>query len=259
MKIRVPASLMTSIASAALIAAAGAATAADIPVKAPVLKAPVWRAYDWSGFYIGVNAGYSTGTWNSTGFLPGATFAAPGAGTASPNVKGFVVGGQLGYNWQYGNWVLGLEGDFQITTEKATLDWVIPGGGVLVAVIPATPISNEWKFPWFGTGRGRIGYAMDNWLFYGTAGAAYGNVKSSLTTPATTISSSKSKLGWTAGAGAEWAFDRNWSAKFEYLYVNLGSVTFFDATATPVTSKINDHIFRIGLNYRFGGPIAVRF
>jgi outer membrane immunogenic protein len=247
----------SALAGLALVAAPLAAQAADMPVKA--VKA-VYAAHNWTGFYVGANAGYSWGPWDSTGFLPGATVLpppGPGGGSASPKVQGWLAGLQAGYNWQINNTVVGIEGDFQITGQRATLDWTTPPFGV-VAVFPGFPVTNEWKFPWFATLRGRIGYAKDTWLFYLTGGGAYGKAESTLTLPVLTLSDSKTKFGWTIGAGVEAALGRNWSAKLEYLYLDLGSVTFFETSGTPVTSKITDHIVRVGLNYRFA-PVVARW
>ena len=244
----------------AAVLAPAVAAAADIPYPTKAPKYIPTYAPTWAGFYIGANVGYSWGPWSSTGFLPGATVAAPVGGTATPNVNGWIGGGQIGYNWQSGNFVYGLEADFQLSEERDRLNWTRPAAG-LVAVIPALAVFHEWRMMWFGTARARAGYTFNNWLLYAHGGAAYGNMKSTLDAgpaPSISLSESHSKLGWAAGFGAEWMFAQAWSAKLEYMYMHLGSVHFFQGTTTPVTSSIREHILRVGINYRFQ-PLSVRF
>jgi outer membrane immunogenic protein len=197
--------------------------AADLP--RPAYKAPLYVApFSWSGFYVGLNAGYGWGksTWtNALGT------------TADFNVKGFVGGGTLGYNLQTGVWVFGLEGDIDYSAIKGS-----------------APLCCETRNNWLGTGRLRIGYAFDRWLPYLTGGGAFGNLKMSPLVGGT--SESKTKFGWTGGLGVEYAFMSAWSAKLEYLYANLGKTTCSAATCgleTQVSFKTS--IIRLGLNYRF--------
>jgi len=229
---------LTLLAIAGLMAAAWASPslAADLPrpaYKAPVYVAP--SAFSWSGFYVGINGGYAWGhsDWNN-GIM----------GNVSMNVKGGMVGGTLGYNLQTGSFVFGLEGD----VDASWVDGSSGGGG---AGTPCASPNCETKNTWFATGRGRIGYAWDRFLPYLTGGAAGGNIKA---TAANGGSVDKTKLGWTVGAGVEWAFMSNWSAKVEYLYADLGHVTCEAATCgggadTEVSWKTN--IVRLGVNYRF--------
>jgi len=227
---------LTLLAVTGLMAAAWASPtlAADLPrpaYKAPVYVAPV--AFSWSGFYVGINGGYAWGhsDWNNAAM-----------GAVSMNVKGGLIGGTLGYNLQTGNFVFGLEGDL----DASWADGSSSGGAA------GTPCTNcETKNTWFGTGRGRIGYAWDRFLPYITGGAAYGNIKA---TAANGGSVDKAHLGWTAGAGVEWAFMGPWSAKLEYLYADLGKITCDAATCgggsdTTVSYKTN--VVRVGVNYRF--------
>ena len=111
---------------------------------------------------------------------------------------------------------------------------------------------------WLSTFRGRIGYAFDRWLPYITGGGAYGNVKATAAVPGAAVSTSKSEFGWTAGAGLEYAFLGNWTAKLEYLYVDLGT---FNAGIAPVVNNVSfkENIVRVGLNYKFSGPILSRY
>ena len=232
-------------AAIAVVALGLPAQATDLPPMAsPTARAtPRAVVYNWSGAYIGGNLGYSWGKWDSTGAVQN--------GEDSPSVNGILGGLQLGYNWQRDRFVLGLEGDIQITGERKSNDWAtpaqagirgLPAGGVLV--------NNTWKFPWFGTARARIGYAPDNWMLYATGGLAFGQTKSSLTTPAISLSESVTKLGWTLGGGAEYALSAKWTAKIEYLYISLGSRTFFGNTTTPVDTKLRDNVLRFGVNYK---------
>ncbi|HZT26868.1 MAG TPA: outer membrane protein [Pseudolabrys sp.] len=221
----------TFLACAGFLAAAMAAPslAADLP--RPAYKAPVYVApFSWTGFYVGINGGYGWGTsdW---------TFTGTGVSTGNFDIKGGLVGGTLGYNLQTGNWVWGIEGDFDAS-------W-IKGTDTTTCVAPGCETRNRW----LATLRGRVGYAFDHWLPYITGGGAFGDVK--MTTPAAT-SETDTQAGWTAGAGVEWAFLGNWSAKLEYLYVDLGKANCSAATcgvSTDVDFKTN--VVRAGVNYRF--------
>jgi outer membrane immunogenic protein len=233
--------IKAGVAAVALLTVPFAAQAADMPIKGPIYKgAPrsVVSYYNWTGFYAGVNAGYGFGT---------STWSDPAGTSIKP--KGALFGGTVGYNWQSGAIVYGLEGDFDWSGVKGSVDCV-PG-----------LFRCEAQNRWLATFRGRVGYAFDRWLPYITGGGAYGSVKATATDLITGIdlaSESKSKLGWTFGAGLEYAFMGNWTAKIEYLYVDLGSFT----TSTPlVTTNVSfkENIVRAGLNYKFSGPVFSRF
>lgn len=199
------------------------ASAADMPqryTKAPAYVAPA--GYNWTGMYLGVNAG---GIFNSD--------------NAFGNASGFVGGGQIGYNWQgMGSpLVLGVEADFQGTSLK--------NSGTVGA------ITGEAKVPAFGTVRGRIGYAWDRSMLYATGGWAYTDTKASVTSGGATASDSKWGSGYALGGGYEYAFMGNWSAKLEYLYVHANSVDL-NIGGTPVsTGDFKNHVVRVGLNYHF--------
>lgn len=272
-------------AGALVAAAVGQASAADLPVKAPVVKAPIIDTWTWTGFYVGGNAGYSWGRWDSTN-VPPSTGIFPGTGTAfgttaSPHVDGWVAGGQVGYNWQVDYWVFGFEADWQWTGEKASNTGTITIGPLAIAdrtLLVTSTSANNWSFPWFGTFRGRVGWTTaDHWLFYATGGLAYGNAKFSnatittatlsggalapvTATVGTGFSGSTTRAGWTAGGGIEKALSRNWSVKAEYLYVDLGRYTFAPATTFATDVRLRDHIARIGINYKFdAGPVVARY
>jgi outer membrane immunogenic protein len=267
------------------------AFAADLPAKvytkAPPIVEPV---YDWTGFYIGGNVGYSWGRSSDTSSLTN------GAGTFlftsanKTNLDGVVGGGQIGYNWQIQNWVWGFEADIQGTDEKGSRAFTCPAGIctpstilggplALVVLVPgaAVPLSLEQKIDWFGTVRGRVGVlATPKVLLYATGGLAYGEVKSSETVAAllTGFSSSTTNVGYTVGAGVEGVIGGNWTAKLEYLYVDLGRVSGAFATTIPAfgsgtvasgtltsnySSRVTDNVLRVGVNYKFGGPLVAKY
>lgn len=217
-------------ACAALVAAAVAlpAFAADLPRKAaPYYVAP----FSWTGFYVGLNGGYG---WAKSDWSSIIT-----SGSVSP--KGWLLGGTLGYNMQTGVWVWGLEGDIDCSTIKGS---TVGGTGVC-----GSGVGCETRNRWLATARGRVGYSFDRWLPYITGGAAFGDVKM---TPNTGLSETKTKIGWTLGAGVEYAFLGAWSAKLENLYADLGKSTCSAASCgvdTDVTFKTN--IVRADVNYRF--------
>ena len=217
---------LLAIVGCVLLCPIGAAYSADIPAStylAPPIAASAF--YNWTGFYVGANAGYGFGR-ASTDFSAGAL-----SDTTSPS--GLIGGGQFGYNWQIGRWLLGAEADFQWSGELA--DGTVSGGRVT--------ITHTDKLTWFATGRARLGLAYHRWLVYGTGGIAYGAVDSDATvtsaTGTSTISSSDNNVGWVVGIGLESALRNNWTWRLEYLYLDLGTATF------------TDQILRAGVNYRF--------
>lgn len=217
--------IRTGAAIAAFSFAAIAAQAADLhrTYKAPAYVAPAYA--NWSGFYVGLNAGYGFGKSN---------WDVP---AISNSPKGALAGVTLGYNFQTGMWVWGAEGDVDWSGMKGSSDC-------------APSVTCETKNTWLGTARARLGYAgFNNFLPYITGGAAFGGLKATRTPGG---EASKTKVGWTAGLGLEYALWTNWSVKAEYLYADLGK---FDcgitcgATSDNVSFKAN--IIRAGVNYRF--------
>ena len=262
----------------------GAAFAADLPVKA---LPPVAPAYSWAGFYIGGNIGYSWGraasnlttdpvSVQTSLVIPFNTPGSVGSDTLTP--KEVIGGGQIGYNWQTSpNWVFGLEADWQGSGETASRS--LSNAFSFIAPPPASPLPVSGlatldyaaKIEWFGTARGRIGYAWDRVMLYATGGLAYGGVKLSGTNTVsgtvvglpflvvTGIGHSQVNAGWTVGAGIEGALGDRWTWKAEYLYLDLGSMNDPDlqlqvlsASGGRVTTHTNytDNIIRVGLNYR---------
>jgi outer membrane immunogenic protein len=203
------------------------AYAADLPPRypAPITKAPIYPPfYNWTGFYIGVNGGGAWGTsgWDSTGDF---------------DLSGGLIGGTIGYNWQTGPWVYGLEGD---------LDWTNIKGNTVFAC----PLGCETRNSWLATVRGRVGYAYDRFLPYITGGLALGNIEARRPFFA---GNDETNVGWTVGAGVEFAITNNWTAKAEYLFVNLGDISCGFACSGFATDNVSfeSHIVRGGINYRF--------
>ena len=210
--------LLLGCAAVPAVALTSAAMAADIPLKAP---APAYYApaFSWTGFYAGINAGYG---WSNS-------FA--------DNAKGAIYGGQVGYNLQFSSFVVGLEGDFQGASIKSSQDH---GGGVTV----------EGKIPAFATERGRVGFAFNRMMHYGTRGRANTDTKQSNSAPGGSAEASNWSSGYALGGGLEWAVWDRWSVKGEYLYVHSGDTTVTIAGATA-TGSYNYNVARAGLNYRF--------
>ncbi|PPQ15692.1 porin family protein [Bradyrhizobium sp. AC87j1] len=202
------------VGAAALVAAGwiASAEAADMNYgqRAPYTVNQPLNAYSWAGPYLGGNIGYEWGSVDNNPSKP----------------SGFVGGVQAGYNFQNGPFVFGVEGDIQAAGADDTFA--------------------PWKFsnPWFGTLRGRAGYAFSNVLFYGTAGLAFGELR------AQTFgwTESHTTAGWTIGAGAEVGLAPNWSAKLEYLYIDLSTTQF---AITGVSNGYSASVVRAGVNYRF--------
>ena len=277
-------------AALAFVFFTGAVLAADMPVKAPPV--PVVSVYNWTGFYVGGNIGYGWGENTNPGisavdpnnqtnigpFLSPAGIA-PGflSGNLYPNLNpsGVFGGGQVGYDKQFGKWVVGVVADIQAADFKA-------GGSVVTpAVITCCNVTESLsaKIDWFGTVRGKAGIAANDWLFYGTGGLAYGDTRSNtgfFCTPGgvgcdfTTIgysgNRSEVRAGWAAGAGVSRAFG-NWNVGVEYLHIDLGrsSVTAFSTTGSFTTTTIAasqrfiEDTVRLTVNYKWGGPIVARY
>jgi outer membrane immunogenic protein len=299
--------LLTPIAALGLIGTP--VFAADMAVKAP--PPPTAPVFSWTGFYGGLNMGVSFGRASAdvNYFAPslGSTVCGPpGAlcinGSDTVDMNGPIGGVQAGYNWQNGNYLLGVEADFQGTGQSATRDFAVSfnngtsAGGVTQGT---AGISLTERMPWLGTVRGRVGYVANQWLVYATGGLAYGRIEvdssasagafltpiGALGTPTCNgpfvpgtcpvwgfSGSGVTKIGWAVGGGAELALGGNWTAKFEYLFVDLGS---FNTTFTglpgcfgvvagggaacnsevagtgTIHSRITDNIVRVGLNYQF--------
>jgi outer membrane immunogenic protein len=276
---------MKRLALAISIIALGAATAsaADLAPRPYAKAAPIVEAvFSWTGFYIGGNVGGHWGrdsittTSNPVGFPPPTN-----ADTLSPvtlKPQGVMGGFQVGYNWQMNNVVFGIEGDANWLGGTASRHFAYP---FLPPFSPAFGdyIENSTSAAFLGTIRPRIGLTMDRLLLYVTGGVAFGSVKTTdsfciqgCATPVgnlATVSGTTTRTGWTAGAGIEYAIGNNWSVKAEYLYVDLGSFNTLipsapncvppGACSFVVHHTYTDNIARLGVNYRFGGPVVARY
>jgi len=238
--------------TAALLLTGSIAHAADLPQpppQAPAMYVPVVPpVYNWGGIYVGINGGWGFGTAK---FNVGPTTPFPAGLSSSVNDNGGVVGGTLGVNFQSGAFVFGVEGDFDYSG-------INTGSTSSVCTISGTCQSGN---NWLSTLRGRAGFAVDRVLFYGTAGGVFGNMKTTFNG----VDSTKTQTGWTAGAGVEFAFAENWTAKVEYLYANLGKWSGSCATTAclavsppgiggaplPVNVTLTDSLVRAGINYKF--------
>ena len=233
---------------------AGPALAADLsrpPIKAPALM-PV---FSWTGWYIGGNIGYGWGESTSPSISSPDFIFDPGS-FPSLKPKGFIGGGQIGYNWQVNpNWVVGLEADFQGADIKAS------GSNVVTNGIDVGVTSLSEKLDFLGTGRVRVGYAAGTWLFYGSGGVAYGNVKSEIgfvSTAGDLVAGahSETRVGWAAGGGVNYALTPNWIVGVDYLHYDLGhtSVTGVDTlfgTSITASQNVAGDIVRGVINYKF--------
>lgn len=246
---------VTAFGAALLLA--GPALAADMPAPAPMPEpvpapAPAPVYYNWSGFYAGVQGGYAWGDRDIT--VPGFP-APPAARKFSYDSDGWLLGGQVGVNWQMGQWVLGAEADLAWTGVDGRLT---PAAAALPGNVTGASESHDMK--WLGTLRGRLGFAVDSFLFYGTGGLAFAKIDGTAVfrTGGTTFGASDSNThtGWTLGAGVEAGLTENISVKAEYLYVDLGSKNYHYAfgggmPTTTVNADHQHHVVRAGLNYRF--------
>jgi outer membrane immunogenic protein len=217
---------------------AGAATsaiAADLPTRKgyPVAPQPMYApAFTWGGLYVGINGGYAYGDMSNTNF-------------ANPN--GGVIGGTLGYNWQMGQIVFGAEGDFDYAFTKRSNTYAFTTGNLAYAG------GNSYETNWITTERLRLGYAVDRALFYVTGG--YAGMSTRASTFDVNTGYSNSQDGWRSGgaigAGVEYAFTNNISAKAEYLWLPMEDKTYWSGTPYQETNKLDVNLFRVGLNYKF--------
>jgi outer membrane immunogenic protein len=241
MRLKFAALLLASVS----LGAAQSAVAADLPARGPVYKAPPAPiAFSWTGCYVGGNVGglWTNNDWNDAG----------GADAGSHTASGVTAGGQLGCNYQTGPWVLGVEGMF---------NWADANGDhTSLAGIGLHTDTN-----WLANVTGRVGYAFDRSLLYVKGGGAWIDQSHTATVGAVLFDAGDStRGGWTVGAGWEYAFAPNWSAKIEYNYMDFGSQspTFTSPAGVSTSFNIdqNAHLALFGINYRFGGnplgPVA---
>jgi outer membrane immunogenic protein len=248
--------VMRPIFAAGILAATwGVAAAADMP-RAPRRPAtplpPETSVYlGWSGFYLGLNAGGGIANVESAF----AVLGNPAFASVNNSLSGAIGGGQAGFNWQTGVAVLGVETDFQASGLKGGLTAPCAGG---LCALGLNATYNQ-KVPWFGTARGRLGVAASGWLIYATAGYAYARLETDAFASAGPVSAlarfNETRNGWTAGGGIEVAIAPSWSAKLEYLYLDLGRTTIgILLTGLPTITddaRFTVNVVRAGLNYRF--------
>lgn len=243
--------------AAALLPAA--AFASDLPPRTIEPVAPVVEpAFTWTGFFAGASAGYGRGdldthlgvqpTIQPTLFERALGLSAKGGDArVKESDNGFVVGGQIGYNYQLDpHWVIGAEADLQYAGLEAKKTF---------AGAENIPITVKTQLDWFGTARLRAGFALDRFLIYGTGGLAFGNIKSTAGVADIALSKSKNKLGWTVGGGAEYALTQHWTVRAEYLFVDLGKDDMIKSTSNiaQITTKTDVKVqtVRAGVNYKF--------
>ena len=228
-----------------LLALGGAAGAADLP-PAPQLP-PLEAQPVWTGFYGGLNVGGAFGSSRNAFSIAG--FGLP---TFNTPLTGVVGGGEAGYNWQTGSWVLGLEANFEGSglSGSRTAPCSPPLCGLLAP-------SYTQKLSWFGTLRPRVGYALGNWLLYATGGGALGQVDTNATAAVGSLIATDNRGGtrdgWTLGGGVEVELAASWSAKVEYLYLDLGSRTTTYLLNPPISnaSRLSANVITAGVNYHF--------
>jgi outer membrane immunogenic protein len=207
-------------ATTALVLIGSSAFAADMAVR-PFAPPPApLPAFSWTGWYLGGHGGYG---WTTSDGL---------------NANGGFVGGQLGYNYQIGNFVLGIEGDGSWADISQTVNGIAFG----------VPVSATFKDDALASLRGRLGVTWGNVLFYGTVGGGWGHGQLSGTALGLTASSDAWQSGWTAGAGVEWAFAPSWSAKVEYIHYGLGSATYFGGINS---GNVDIDTVKVGINFLF--------
>ena len=230
------------LSTVALAAISSTALAADLPAR-PAPVAPVYvPIFTWTGLYVGLNAGVGWAGSNNL-YINDSLFGPSSLSIGSD--AGFVGGGQIGYNFQTGAFVFGVETDIQYADLGSKANW----GGYSYSF-------NGGGSQYFGTVRARLGYAFDRVLVYVTGGLAYGGLNDNW------WGGDNSNTGWTIGGGVEYAFTNNWTAKIEGLYVNLdnGSHTetvAYTAGGVPAVATVSSGssqgggLVRVGVNYKF--------
>ncbi|TCT07682.1 outer membrane protein [Aquabacter spiritensis] len=220
----------------ALALLGGAASAADLATRYPVKAPVVVPVFSWTGFYIGGNIGWG---WLNNDVLYSPSYGIPATSINVGSGNGFLGGLQAGYNWQFANnVVLGVEADVEWTDLGSTSVLIAPAVGSVAGSLDV-----------FGTIRARAGYAFDRVLPYITGGAAwgtsdYGNIGG--------VSLSQTTWGWTIGAGVEYAFTNNITAKLEYLYVDLIGKTYtIPSTLGSIETDNDMSVLKVGVNYKF--------
>lgn len=264
--------ILSAAVAVSTIFGIGAASAADMRVKAPPVAAPV-ATHSWTGCYIGAVGGYQWGESNQNygGLVNGVPNAFLPTGfdmSGTYNVDGYQIGGTLGCNYQTGNWVLGVEGDGSWVSADG---YTLPAAAAIAQGLnPAFEFTTDQK--WMATARGRVGYSWNRWLVYATGGVAFGgfdlNNRNSnpLAITARRIPTRVDKAGWIVGLGTEYAFSPSWSLKAEWLYADYGTMNYGNepgilngcpAGCANADVKMTANIVRAGLNYKFNWAMPV--
>lgn len=251
-----------TVAAALLLSSGAFAADAVFSGDSVPTAAPAAPAFDWTGAYFGVNAGYGGGKLKPHFYAYDNEFDEYLDASASASASGFVGGVQAGYNFQSGSMVYGVETDIQYSNVEAKLSGSVSSS--IFGLDASASGSVKGSVEWFGTTRARVGFTpTDRFLVYGTGGVAYGKYKLKAEgsydigdiNDTGSVSTSKSKVGWTVGAGTEYAITDNLTFKAEYLYTNLGRWNLLelgDADAgLKLSSKLDFHTVRVGLNYKF--------
>ena len=222
---------------------AGAAQAADLRRPAPMAASmaeaqPVYPTL-WSGLYLGGHIGYGWGEADGRYVDPFTTTA----GSGSTDLDGLIGGVQIGYNWQALSWVYGIEADFA---------WSGMDGGRTVALpLPGPVLGVDTQINWMSTVRARIGYAPDRWLIYATGGVAFADFDIDVTDGVNSTSDGSTHVGWTVGAGVEYALTDAWRMGLEYKYADFGSETYSAPLGGTANVDLDVHAVTFRVNYRF--------
>jgi outer membrane immunogenic protein len=229
--------VIASVAGVAL--SATAAWSADLPAQMPYKAGPMLAApFSWTGLYLGVHVGGARGEWTNsetTGILP----------SGSNNASGVLGGLQVGYNYQFSNFVVGIEADYSLSDLRNT------------TALPIAFTDQANRITNMGTVTGRLGYAMDQWLIYAKGGFAWARERSEIIVPFVfDAEATQDRTGWTVGAGLEYGMGANWSAKVEYDYLDFGTKNYSETSPlllAPISVDVQSrvHQVKVGLNYRF--------
>lgn len=229
-----------ALCAAALVLGTSLATAADLHRPAPVAATPVYPTL-WTGLTFGLHGGYGWGEANAATLVPGLD---------GGDIDGGIAGAQIGYSWQTGSWVFGVEGDFAWSGIKGS-------DSTPVDVLGDPGVARlEGEINWLSTVRGRVGYAPDRWQIYATGGVAFADFDgvSNVTVggfPFYEASASKTHVGWTIGAGVDYALTDNWRLGLEYKYLDFGDETYTFPASDPIDVDFNFHSVTARLNYKF--------
>jgi outer membrane immunogenic protein len=275
---------LASAAALVTLNAGGSALAADMPVKSRPLPPPA--VYSWTGCYGGGFVGYGWGKSQHRSLDPRQVpesglpiFASESDGraisgdiTPSFDMSGALGGFNVGCQYQFGWWLIGIEGDGAATNKDGQAFNFFRGKGSIGSV-PRGPFVSQTTERWMSTARLRLGWAADKWLFFITGGGAWSGIEVTVWAPplpTTTAHHKRTLTGWTVGAGYEYALGYGWSWKSEFLYIDYGWTKFFDPADTcspncdaflnPREVSLKNYIFRTGLNWRFDwgkAPVAV--